>query len=921
MPVDQAASEAMKRLGLNKAQLEVLDALCGSTLRALPANEAAQLAATATAANNNNPVAVARLAQTTANDVNVRSSLANVLSETVPHFKLALLRFGLSALRFPAAAFALTGVRLASFLDYSPDERDKAIFALSTSSFSDLRMIATIARTLVFLFAFGSKTISGDDGSQPPFAGNPLWEAIGFEGYPVERDISSIDFENVWKPIFLDLTVTENDLVELTADVVIIGSGAGGGVVAAELAKAGLKVIVLEKGKYYAPADLSHEERESFNSLYENRGVLQSDNGSILILAGSTFGGGTYVNWSASLRPPQSLRNEWGIRHKLSRFQTQDFEDSVNAVCNRSGVRIDASIPHNPSNKILLDGSAKLGLAAAEIPQNTDGKPHKCGFCGLGCPYAEKLGTHMTFLKDAAETNNTSFIQDCFVEKILHAKGVVTGVQARTSGNNTRIKISCKTVVSSAGSLNTPCLLTRSGLANKNIGRNLRLHPAAFIRGVFPSRNINPHVGPIMTSINTSLANRNNSEYGARIEIPYMLPGLFSVVNSYNNSFDMKRKMLQYPQSCNMVILTRDLDSKASIYEDKDGKLIVSFTLGKEDEQAMIEGMITAAKIMLVEGAQEIDSSQIGFESLKLDADELKDPLNCAKTKLFLKKVAEVGMKKKLVGSAHQMGSARMGASPETSVVDPDGQSWEVKGLYVADASVFPTASGNADVILKSQLYCMATSDCCRALGVAVVVVGEKRERAAVVVVSGMGMRECGQQSCPGRSIDDRDKKNRINSDHGFATVVCCGAQLVASVSLELGEQVIKKESIPDDSLFAMAAATALPAGPLLWHTLGLVLASPQVSGVRSEYFNVPVLQDLPIPDVSTVSISSKYSVSQLASIGRTLATEAAATAYSKPDLLAQNKGSSGYEWVRCLHTENGCTALKTTSYANNSSE
>ncbi|KAJ3109909.1 hypothetical protein HK100_003226, partial [Physocladia obscura] len=507
------------------------------------------------------------------------------------------------------------------------------------------------------------------------------------------------------------LAATENNVVQLTVDAVIIGSGAGGGVVAAELAKAGLKVIVLEKGKYYAPTDLSHEERESFGSLYENQGVLQSENGSILILAGSTFGGGTYVNWSASLRPPQSLRDEWGTRHKLPCFQTPDFEESVNAVCNRSGVRPDATIPHNPSNKILLDGSAKLGLAATEIPQNTDGKPHQCGFCGLGCPYAEKLGTHMTFLKDAAETNNASFIQDCFVEKIRHAKGVVTGVQARITTTNTRVQINCKVVVSSAGSLNTPCLLTRSGLTNKNIGRNLRLHPVAFIRGVFPSREINPHVGPIMTSINTSLASRNNSEYGARIEIPYMLPGLYSVVNSYNNSFDMKRKMMQYTQSCNMIILTRDLDSKAAIHEDKDGNLIVSFALGKEDEKAMIEGMVTAAKIMLIEGAQEIDSSQVGFESLKLDADDLKDPLNSSKTKLFFKKVAEVGMKKKLVGSAHQMGSARMGVSPETSVVDPDGQSWEVKGLYVADASVFPTASGvNPMITTMSVAHFIAQS-------------------------------------------------------------------------------------------------------------------------------------------------------------------------------------------------------------------
>ncbi|KAJ3125865.1 hypothetical protein HK100_010548, partial [Physocladia obscura] len=129
-----------------------------------------------------------------------------------------------------------------------------------------------------------------------------------------------------------------------------------------------------------------------------------------------------------------------------------------------------------------------------------------------------------------------------------------------------------------------------------------------------------------------------------------------------------------------------------------------------------------------------------------------------------------------------------------------------------------------------------------------------------------------------------------MNGDHGFATVERNGAQLVVSVSSEFGEQPIKIELITVSSLFAIAAATALPVGPLLWHAPGLVLASPQVSEILSEYFSVPV-QDLSIPDVSTISISSKCPIPQLNSIGMMLATRAATLAYSKLVLLAQNKG------------------------------
>ncbi|KAJ3388069.1 hypothetical protein HDU84_000312 [Entophlyctis sp. JEL0112] len=654
---------AVARLALSASQLAVLDALCNASLAST---------------GNTTPFAAIR-----ASDLPVRSALVRILANCIPAAKLSLLKIALSMLATRVGAFAFTGIRLAPVTDFTQLELERAVRGFAESPLSDLRLIAKAVKDVTLLVAFGQK-----------LDGNALWDPIGFEGELKEKP-SIEDLSGVWKPSFLDiaeLAETQNSkTVKLTADVVVVGSGAGGGVVAAELATAGFKVIVLEKGKYCPPEELTHNELQSLEAFYENQGVFQSDNGSILILAGATFGGGTFVNWSASLRPPMQVRREWSSQHNLPAFESQAFSDSIDAVCDRFGVLPEAAIPHNVPNQIILNGSKKLGFPAEEIPQNTKGLPHKCGFCGLGCPYAEKQGTHVTYLRDAQE-HGAQFIQMCYVDKVTHENSRVTGVEATVG--NTKLVISCRTVVSSCGSLNTPSLLTRSGLRNKHIGKNLRLHPVSFIRGVFPDRQINPDVGPILTTLCSVVANRNGSGYGARIEIPSVLPGVYSVVNSYTSGADMKRKMLQYSNSCTMIILARDNDSQARVWQDSDGKLRTDFSLGKFDETSLVEGMIAGAKIMLAEGAREIDTSQVGLEPLKLSDAEMEDALTCSKTLNFFKRIREVGMHKKLVGSAHQMGSARMSSSAQRGVVDPDGQTWEVTGLYVADASLFPTASG-----------------------------------------------------------------------------------------------------------------------------------------------------------------------------------------------------------------------------------
>ena len=178
----------------------------------------------------------------------------------------------------------------------------------------------------------------------------------------------------------------EADIIE--TDVVIVGSGCGGGVCAKNLAEAGQRVIVVEKAYHWGPEFLPMTEKDAGVHLFANGGVDSSDDSSIVLMAGQAWGGGGTVNWSASLQTQAFVRKEWADGG-LPLFTSSAFQDSLDRVCHRMGVSTEF-IEHNKNNQILLDGARKLGYSCKAVPQNTGGNKHYCGYCTLGCAAAEK---------------------------------------------------------------------------------------------------------------------------------------------------------------------------------------------------------------------------------------------------------------------------------------------------------------------------------------------------------------------------------------------------------------------------------------------------------------------------------------------------------------------------------------------------
>lgn len=277
-------------------------------------------------------------------------------------------------------------------------------------------------------------------------------------------------------------------------DVVVVGSGCGGGVCAKNLAEAGHRVVVVEKAYHFPTEHLPMSERDAAVHLFMEGGMRSSDDNSINVVAGQAFGGGGTVNWSASLQTQHFVRQEWA-ESGLPFFTSSEFQKSLDRVCSRMGVSGD-HIQHNPNNQVLLEGARKLGYGARVVPQNTGGVQHYCGYCTLGCGAGEKQGPVVSFLPDSAKAG-AKFIEGFEADEILFdeaaGKRVATGIKGRwrsrdgdggvnRDGSTREVIIQAKRIIVSAGTLQSPLLLLRSGLTNPQIGKNLHLHPGLLHR-------------------------------------------------------------------------------------------------------------------------------------------------------------------------------------------------------------------------------------------------------------------------------------------------------------------------------------------------------------------------------------------------------------------------------------------------------
>ncbi len=521
--------------------------------------------------------------------------------------------------------------------------------------------------------------------------GEALWKGLGYSGpLGVRADPPA--------PVITPLEVTRD--TDLTCDVVVVGSGAGGGTTAGVLAAAGLDVVVLEAGGFHDERHFDGGEETGFLELYALAPQATAE-GQVQLVAGRGLGGGTVVNYTTSFRTPDHVREEWAALG-ATQFATEEYAASMDAVCARLGVNTEHD-KAAPRDAILERGALALGWESAAMPRNVLGcdQDVECGRCGMGCRVGAKQSTAKTWLADAAAAG-ARILTGVSVRTVSTSFGRATGVVG-TSADGHRVRVRARAVVVAAGAIQTPALLQRSGLTNPNVGRYLRLHPATAVWGRM-QESVDGWVGSMQSRYVDALTDLDGTGYGVLYETAPLTPGFGTGFVNWRGSADFRRRMVELKHTLGVAVIVRDRDPGGTVRVGRDGEPVVKYQLSPRDTDHLIQGLVGGARIAEAAGADWLASTHhrgVSYEPGR------RSSIAGFEADLRAAGAAPATM---ALAALHIMGTARMGGSATTSAVDPDGQTWDVPGLYVADASCFPTASGvNPMISIESIAHMTAT--------------------------------------------------------------------------------------------------------------------------------------------------------------------------------------------------------------------
>jgi len=564
------------------------------------------------------------------------------------------------------------------------EERERLLRALSVHRIGRLRQGFQALRRLTSFLYYSVVDARGE---------NPIWPAIGYA--PSSQPPAGASTIRVLK---YDTSTT------IDCDVCIVGSGAGGGTVAGELATRGFRTVVLEAGPGDQAPQFTQRELEGIQSLYYQAGLSASSDLSVSILAGACLGGGTTVNWQTCLRTPDFIRDEWTDRSKCELFTSERFTQALDHVCRRLGVSSDES-DFNRNNEPIRRGCDALGYSSEVIERNSRGCDcTQCGYCTFGCRIGGKQSTVATYLPVTQRGRGSSIITKCRAERVLIERGKAVGVMATTralDGVVENIEIRAPIVVVCAGGIESPALLQRSGLSHSALGENLFLHPTSAVAGVY-ANPIEPWSGPPQTILSAQFA-RLDGNFGFRLEAAPTHPGLLGLAAPWTGARAHRTLMQRASHVSATIALTRDATG-GRVRSRRDGGVTIDYSIGRREQTWLARGIESAARVQFAAGAEEVHTLHATGPVLKRSA---------ADVDAFARRIlAEpVAANRCMVFSAHQMGTCRVGRERRVSVCDENGAVYGVKGLYVADASLFPASSGvNPMITVMALAKCVAES-------------------------------------------------------------------------------------------------------------------------------------------------------------------------------------------------------------------
>jgi choline dehydrogenase-like flavoprotein len=460
----------------------------------------------------------------------------------------------------------------------------------------------------------------------------------------------------------------------IDCDVVVVGTGAGGAVVASELAAAGVAVVMIEEGEYFDRTQFNGRPFQMQQLMYKRGGATFSVGNTVIpIPLGKSVGGSTTVNSGTCYRAPERVLAQWadelGIAELAPDRMTSYFD------------RVEAVLGVAPGKRELLGGNARVIARGCDamglrhhgpLKRNApdcDGK----GVCVFGCPTDAKRSTNVSYVPMALKAGAELFT-GCQVRRILVESGRAAGVVARTRAGHT-VTIRARAVAIAAGALETPLLLARNGLCGGSgqLGKNLSIHPAA----------------GMLAEFDETIAGWDGIPQGYCIEDFHaegiLFEGAYTPLElTMSMVHHVGPRMVELAESFDRVSSFGFLveDSSRGAVREVMGQPVVTYNLDDGDVARLKRGVDLLAQIYFAAGARRVITSVAGF-------DEMGSAAALERFRRTRIRASDLDL-----SAYHPLGTARMGARPSSSVVGPDHQAHDVDRLYVVDGAAVPSSIG-----------------------------------------------------------------------------------------------------------------------------------------------------------------------------------------------------------------------------------
>ncbi|MER5916187.1 GMC family oxidoreductase [Streptomyces sp. NPDC001982] len=458
-----------------------------------------------------------------------------------------------------------------------------------------------------------------------------------------------------------------------TADVVVVGSGAGGAIAARTLARAGMRVVIVEEGRRHTTADFARRvPLDRFTELYRDGGAtVMWGRPPVLLPTGRAVGGTTVINAGTCYRTPHRVLARWHSTYGLDIAESAAFAVHLDDAERVLGVTRQPLDVVGRGGLLALDGAGRLGWQAAPLRRNAPGCRGSCE-CVVGCPTGAKQSVQLSVLPDAC-TAGARIVTSARAERILTDPDRPGGPRcagvAAVRPDGSRLEILSPMVVVAAGALQSPLLLRRSGLGkHPRIGRNLAVHPATSVAGRFPDAVVD---GPTVLQ---SVAVEELHGDGILIEATASPPGMGSFVLP-GAGRDLRAELEGAER---LAVLG------AMIADRPGGKVLgaryplLRYELDPRDGSSLLRAIAAMGEVLFAAGAEEVLTGLPGMPRVR-SVSELKAALGY------------LTYRQLHLSAFHPTGTVAMGANDQVAPADPHGWLRGVRGVLIADGSALPS--------------------------------------------------------------------------------------------------------------------------------------------------------------------------------------------------------------------------------------